>query len=393
MVKKVKPDLVFMEDHHHALDEWRKRHFKKCTLLHFDPHIDYQKTSVEDVNIANFLYLALNERIVSEIYWVIPGTNDQLLKDILYLKKMLPPNPNLIHYNRNMMHVLLYSVHLYVTTIENLPLFTKPILLDVDVDFFVTKRLKQADPLVEIGTRTPWIRPKKLASLIRERVKYTLFTTIAYSVNGGYTPLCYKSLGDQFALSLGYDDESVRKRITAGQYFSKYITARNKNHMKSAKAFYMYAVALNPTYLVPDNTYGMLYLRTKNIIKAQNEFLMMLKVNKSDIYSLIGMGIVCLYRNNVTLSMQYFSKVLSIHNQNKTCLLYLALLALKHNHKNQALKFITSFQQLSDNAVISLYLQYRYCLASGQIRKSQKLFTQILETKKQIEVLPGLELL
>ena len=80
------------------------------------------------------------------------------------------------------------------------PSVTEPVLLDLDVDFMMIPRVNR-DALEE-HCASPWIRPAELLDTLAARGIHGDLVTIAYSVNGGYTPLKWKHLGDELAARL-----------------------------------------------------------------------------------------------------------------------------------------------------------------------------------------------
>jgi tetratricopeptide (TPR) repeat protein len=87
-----------------------------------------------------------------------------------------------------------------------MPLHEAPVLLDIDVDYFVIPFVSQG------GTDThaplPWQWPEELVERLRESGLQSDCITIAFSVDGGYTPLKWKYLGLECAARLR-DDEAV----------------------------------------------------------------------------------------------------------------------------------------------------------------------------------------
>ena len=87
-----------------------------------------------------------------------------------------------------------------VCSLADLPKFDESVLLDIDVDFLVI-------PCVSYGesdrhSALPWCWPEELLARLGSCRLRAELVTIAYSVEGGYTPLLWKYLGDELALRL-----------------------------------------------------------------------------------------------------------------------------------------------------------------------------------------------
>lgn len=62
-----------MENHDQSYHLWRDAAFKDRILVHIDAHHDmWWFDDNRSLTIANFVCLALRERIVREVYWVVP---------------------------------------------------------------------------------------------------------------------------------------------------------------------------------------------------------------------------------------------------------------------------------------------------------------------------------
>ena len=81
-------------------------------------------------------------------------------------------------------------------TLEQLPRFSEAVLLDIDVDYLVVSRPTGPAPYFERQSAGPWLWPTAFLERLRLAQLPTDLVTIAYSVNGGYTPLRYKYFGD-----------------------------------------------------------------------------------------------------------------------------------------------------------------------------------------------------
>ncbi len=344
--------IRLMEDHEEAYFLWREKGFKRKILVHLDAHIDFKfplfnpslrqdifearnKTDLiarleshlaareerypQDwqVNLSNFIYPAMREGLVDSFYWVIPGQKLSPQTPILQrvfrgLWKKDPYGDRKWERKGEAIHTNLYGKPVCVCTLEGLPPIEGETLLDIDVDFLVIPSLQVSDPTQEIGKRKPWIQPRGLLSLLMSKIRCPIFTTVAYSVNGGYTPLLYKTLGDQIYLLLIRKpaDSALCERLEAHEEFKKYEEAFRRKSYRRAQQFYGKAIQHNPSYRVEDNNYGPLFLMRKEFRKAEREFQKILRVDPGHPHAWRGLGEVALARRRYDAAQGYFQRSL-----------------------------------------------------------------------------------
>ena len=231
--------IVMMEDHDDAYYAWQKARIRDRILVHIDAHIDFgwiaerdpaellelrslrevQQQSAETslwnfsgrskgklIDIGNYINPALREDIVRSFYWVVPDGFLGNLRQQKLLEKMLnnlrethPRAAEKATWVNGSLRGTIYGKPLTVCSLSDLPEFGESILLDIDTDFLVIESISGSYPYADPPRTTPWIWPEELVARLRERRLRTDFVTIAYSVEGGYTPLGYKYLGDDLA--------------------------------------------------------------------------------------------------------------------------------------------------------------------------------------------------
>jgi hypothetical protein len=249
--------IFLIEDHHEAYYLWKKRKFRKMTLIHFDAHIDFGFQEVKDLplilneartfselrtqlakavlfhrkkfdpekltHIGNYIYPAMRDGMVDKFYWVVPGGRGEFRKSLGMIKEILrdlrredpfpPENPPLME--PGVVKTGLYGRPFHVFCLDSLPLLREPVLLDIDTDFFIVDSLRNAEAVQQIARRESWIETEDFILKVREKILQPLLTTIAYSVNGGFTPMVHKTLGDRIAMSLGNTSETFGRHLIA----------------------------------------------------------------------------------------------------------------------------------------------------------------------------------
>jgi len=115
--------ITLIEDHHEALGIWRKKGFKGLPLVHIDAHIDfgfhpakpiqkifneaknlkelkrgleyslaflhYERDLNKQTNIGNYICPAIQEGIVQDFYWVVPGGLKEFKESAKPIKNIL----------------------------------------------------------------------------------------------------------------------------------------------------------------------------------------------------------------------------------------------------------------------------------------------------------------
>lgn len=344
--------IYLIEDHDEALKVWKQKKIKGLDLVHLDAHIDfgfYQAKPIEkivnearslkelkrrleysftfmryendfdkQIHTENYIYPAMEQGIVKNFYWVVPGGLKEFkesyksIKDILESltkdkgQKIGIREQELEHREKRIISTKLLGRNLIVCTLERLPLFKQNVLLDIDTDFLVIDSFLNADNTVKIGKRKPWILPQDLVRILKERIKEPQIITVAYSVNGGWTPLRYKHLGDEIAYYFAPRKfkKHLKNNSQAAEYFNLFISTGKKK-------YYQKAVKLNPTYRVANNNYGPLYLSLRKFSLAQDEFLKILEVDPKNPTCLLGLGNIALEKRDFKKAKKYFSSAFS----------------------------------------------------------------------------------
>lgn len=344
--------IYLIEDHNKALDIWRQRRAKGIDLVHLDAHIDfdfhlagpvkkvvseaksikdlkqkleyslsflhYEKDFDKQTNIGNYIHPAINEDIVKNFYWVVPGSlkefkdSEKIIRNILTGISKRYNKEAILDYNQGIISIHCSGRNFGVCCLDNMPTFTQDSLLDIDTDFFIIDSIKNSDNIKNIGKRRPWILPSDLARILKEKVKRPEIITIAYSVNGGWTPIKYKFFADELAYY--FRPIKFKRRIHRNCAAAKYFDFFQKT---GRKEYYWKAIRLNPTYRHADNNYGPLYLAMRRFALARKEFMKILRVDKNNPAALSGLGQIALGEKEFLKAKRYFYSTLQSLNNSK----------------------------------------------------------------------------
>jgi len=200
-----------MEDHREALFFWQQLQIREACCVHVDAHLDTSEFDIPplstapqaDINCGNYLLHALRQGVVSRIIWVIPphlcpgklglGWALEELTRWNYLKLSDVAAMKIV---AGRVEGLLEGKPLTLCTSDWLPPFEGPCLLDIDADYF----LGPDDEIWE----TPFQLKERLGKLQIQAV------TVAYSVDGGYTPVERRFLGNLTEMAYGGQEELAR---------------------------------------------------------------------------------------------------------------------------------------------------------------------------------------
>lgn len=230
---------------------------------------------------------------------------------------------------------------LRVLTLSNLPRFTEDLFLDIDVDFLVIP--KSCSGVNYDGV--PWCWPDDLVARLKARDLHSDLVTLAYSVEGGYTPLKWKYLGDELALALrrsGVDDSSLQgmalmREATQAATQRGYQLAEEKyqqamdllpasaaphlhlahlyldmGETARARLSYQRALTIDPSYRTAYNSAGHRFFTAGLLRQAEQEHRRTLTLDPEDAYAHLGLGRVAAKRKRWNEAEDWLRKALAL---------------------------------------------------------------------------------
>jgi tetratricopeptide (TPR) repeat protein len=346
--------IHIMENHDAALAYWRAAGRDRI-LVHVDPHHDAWFTGDNvPVNAANFVGYALRERLIREWYWVVPddsfssAQNRALL--LAAMRKLIGSYPERgapIQAVRsaksevarnNVLRTSLLGVPLTVCTLDAIPSVDENVLLDLDVDFMTTPRVNYSRGN-DAHPALPWCWPGELLERIAKKNLRWDVATIALSVEGGFTPLEWKYLGEELSFRIeanadaagrlhGY--ELMRRAASEGrsqeEALKLYCEATSRlsdsaaplwhraqflldqsldvtleealapRREAEARELRAQAIALDPSYGTPYHTDGLWHYAAGRSLVAQHAFHCALALDPQDAVSLVGLARLAMRR-------------------------------------------------------------------------------------------------
>lgn len=405
---KIKPvnKIVMMEDHDRAYYVWKESSVKDKILVHIDAHFDFgwlpdmdlkEILTINDsknlnyllehqpiwnpftiernkmLNIGNYIFPALKENMIKSFYWVVPDPTWESKKGLRHIKKTIRQLLKIKRYvnkdleiNKDYLYCRIFNKDIFICSLSNISQIDEPILLDIDLDFLLTR-------FIWDGTnpkRTPWILPEQLIEKLSSKIKAIDILTIAYSVEGGFTPLKYKYLGDK--LQFLFEGKLDRQIDNASSYYNLALLYLNNGKTDFANSFYKNAIKLDSTYKTPYNNDGIIYEELGKLKQAKDAYKRFLSLDSKNIYVLNGLGRISLHEKKFNKAEQYFKQSLQINQDSIDSILGLGIVYLKTKRLKEAEVLFLNAQTIKqDEPLIYLWLG--------------KLFDKNKETDKAIE--------
>jgi tetratricopeptide (TPR) repeat protein len=415
-----------MEDHDRAYHVWKELDMRKKTLVHIDAHIDFgwlpemnlqtildvrnsreldelldkkplwnpfAKDRRKMVHIGNYICPAIRDGMVEKFYWIVPdptwrsARGQRSLRDTLrgILKVKQYVNKNL-EIRKDCLYCRIHDTDIFIMPLVGLAGLDEGVLLDIDVDFMLTPFVwNDIDP-----HRAPWIFPEQLVDNVRAKNMDIDALTISYSVNGGFTPVRFKHLGDELRSLFENRHDARAQELTllkrqslehekGGRYIesiSSYEKAialggesastcfnlsllylDKKNDLCKARHLYRKAISLDKTYGLAYNNSGAIYLNQGKLRKAQAEYERFLCLDENNAHALSGLGYTMLGRKRYGEAVDLFDRALAMDAGDKRALFGKAMACLRLGRVKAAEDLFVKLVDISpDDSAVFWYL-------------------------------------
>jgi tetratricopeptide repeat protein len=267
------PSVRVFELHDAALDVWDDAGVENRILVHIDAHHDmWWVDDHRSTTAANFLSPALTRGMFREIYWIVPDgtfrtatTRRALRRQITSMLRHRPARSRIVDADSVSVTATIQDRRLTICTLDALPKRLNDVVLDIDVDYLVIPQV--AHNRADTHGDLPWRWPSELVTLIRNAEARVSLVTIAYSVEGCYTPLRWKYLGDELAARLTNRDDSTA--IAGFERMGSAVAALQLGDTDRAEALYLEAARLLPGSAAPEHHLALLHLHRGDEQSAQ----------------------------------------------------------------------------------------------------------------------------
>jgi tetratricopeptide (TPR) repeat protein len=337
-----------MENHDRSYHLWREADFSNRILIHIDAHHDmWWIDDARSLTIANFVCVALQRRIVREVYWVVPDATWQhaagknaLAGHVKEILRSYPGGPAAAQWEPRRVCTSVMGCPLVICSLDTLPSFQENVLLDIDTDYLTIPRVSYRSE--DVLDAIPWRSPEELTDALRATGMRTDFVTIAYSVEGGYTPLAWKYLGDELATRLRSPDQrdladaylrmrqgivarlrrdfaqaednfrAVENRLGAAPHFHLAHMMAETDRPDEARQCYERALAIDPSYCTAYAGPGISLYRTGRDNESRAAFSRALQLNPADPYPHVGLGWIASRRKHWQEAEKEFRDALTL---------------------------------------------------------------------------------
>ncbi len=381
--------VLVMEDHERAYYAWRDARFRDRILVHLDAHLDFDWIADRDpitlletqslseveqllaggsrwnlarrpleelIHLGNYLYPTLNDGLVRSVYWVVPDgvmesrRQRKALEGVFNERKQKnPQGVQQLGWKNGKFLAALCDKEVTVCRLQDLPVIQEPVLLNIDTDYLVIDSFCDPYPYVDPRAGIPWIWPQELVARLAEKGLTTEFVTIAYSVQGGYTPLAFKFLADDLVRLLkglgrseedreilrrkqeavrarqqGKIDEAIRaweRALALRQgdpsiHYNLAELAYEKGWADRAAEHYRRATELDPSYRLTEDRLNPVYQLwgLRELAKAEYQMALVFDPTNADAHA--GLGGLFAHQGNWALALHHYRKAQEFDPQN-----------------------------------------------------------------------------
>jgi tetratricopeptide (TPR) repeat protein len=310
--------------HDRAYSAWRDAAVRREVLVHVDAHHDAALAEPWAViDIGNYVRAAIRDGMLAAIRWIVPDPVwSDLASRAILLGELRHIGSGPVDEEPSGARATVDGVEMWMGPLAGLPLPVSRVLLDIDIDYFVTARYEDgqsAEPLT-----LPWCWPRDLGPRLRAAGLQPLITTIATSVTGGFTPLKWAHLGREMAARLDGTASTAMlacfaaleqaARLRAGgdepaaleacrgaaslcpaepaAYFHLAEMLQGAGRLDEARAVYRRATELDPSYCHPFRSRGPYLCRRKRLLDAEAAYREALALDPDDPGAQAGLAMV-----------------------------------------------------------------------------------------------------
>ena len=378
-------DRVFLfENHDQAYHVWRDLGVKDRILVHLDAHHDMWWIADDaPVTVANFICPALRNGQLKGIWWVVPdstwATGENRKHLVRHLDRIAegypaPHSPLQAGYHR--ISTIVLGKPLGVCSLDSLPPIDENVLLDIDVDFFVIPRVSYGG--TDVYKAVPWCWPPEVLTQLSACNVSTDLVTIAYSVNGGYTPLKWKYLGDELALRLRASKQETGQ-VSGMDLMRDAALAAGQNDLEAAERKYRQAADLLPRSAAPSYHLAQLTLRTGKLTEARQNYQRALSWDSSYRAPYGSAGLQAYWKGRFREAEQEFLETLKLDPDNAEAHFGLGLLAKRRRRWSEAASLLRRAVELKAD-FLDAYRALGGVLAKrGQAQEAIEAYTHALK--------------
>ena len=311
--------LHLFENHDEAYHVWRRAGLTGKTLVHVDAHHDMDwLESHRELYIGNYVCQAMKDGIIAEVFWIVPDptwasppARKHLYRLVERLTKTYAATQTRMHVGIDRMTTKLMDVPVTIGPLASLPRESTDVLLDIDTDFMLIPIVSSLASDADV--ERPWIWPDELVSRLRAAGIAPAVTTIAYSVDGGYTSLHWKYLGAALAAELEAPSHETARLCAGFGYLREAAGAASRGDLESAEIACKSAQACLPGDAAPDYNLARWYAKSKRLTEARALYRAALDLDASYATAFNNRGPWYLYEHQVADAEREYAFALDLN--------------------------------------------------------------------------------
>jgi len=374
--------VFLIENHDEAFYIWRDAKVTQRVLVHIDAHHDmWWANDQATITIANFICPALKQDFVREVTWVVPvasfadyKSKNALVAQVCALLKDYPVKSQKPIVENGRITASVLGKKLIVCTIRSIPNFEEKVLLDIDVDYLVIPRVTYGG--YDHHTLLPWCWPGELINSLGGLQSDVI--TVAYSVQGGYTPLHWKYLGDELALRLKQPDESGC-RLEGIENIRLGAEAEVRDDTTQAELKYRAAIDLLPDFAAPSYRLARLLMRLSRMQEAQQIYRKAVDLDRSYGGPYSSAGFHFYWNRQFETAELEFRNMQALHPGDAYTHLGLALLAKERKLWNEAERHLRAALRMDKCIIDAQHALGDVLMKAGKNNEAIKAYEQALK--------------
>lgn len=375
-------DLLAIEDHKDLLAHWQEIGVKDHLLVNIDAHDDLREFPSDKLDELrqrvlhpggrsatvskregngsalsneNFIKAAVKLGIVKKVIWVVPDSYD-LFSDAggrlaALLRKNGFPESDISSFRRksNSFKGSSGGVQIMVCDIDRLPGLDEPILLSIDLDFFPAM-------ISENGQSVTVALKKTFNALYRKKYKVR-DVAVAYSVNGGFTGIHFRWVGN-----LVIDSMRIPGMLTQERLPGRYLYYQSVEQLMRSKRYkeLLYEVA---TFQLKGGNDPNLCLyaakASQSVGEMEKAFQYAEKAcltERSYCFGLPELGINMLEKGDIAAAERYFQRGYELNPKMELGQFRLAMALKKEGRLDDAIRYFRIFRNSYGPFPIDFYI-------------------------------------
>jgi len=262
-------EVYLLYNHSEAYVVWKKKNITDKILIHIDAHSDIKKipndrlTKVyaiektgkfenllchphemqniyeKPITIGNFCYAALEGKIIKKYIWVVPDaelTSESIETYSTFFRRQIEDiNFEDFKLDGNILKGEFKNIPIIICRLQDIPEVNESVILDIDVDFFLHQYGFSNKGMYDIPTTTAM----SFISQLNEKNLNIDLITISHSMEGGYTPIQYKYIGEDIfkIYKNGYQEDLFSHIKTRRDILKLYFDEEYKKALSKLRKF------------------------------------------------------------------------------------------------------------------------------------------------------------